>query len=268
MCMTRTQWYGLIVSLGKQNSMASALKPWTAEEEAVLYQWYETKGSDFCDAIIAQRTGCRRGNRNVMQKAWKMGIRYKGPRRGVFKPGHETFNKGKKMPAEVKAKVEKTMFKKGNLPHNTKSKGDDISIRIDNRGRKILHIRLGIGKWEYLSRHTWRSFYGEIPDGYCVAHKDGDTMNCRIENLELISRAETARRNYSRDKFLAWHSELMDEYVYRYQVRYRHLEGIDFETAKANGLIDIWRAEIQLKRKLLTVKKSNNNENRNKKSTR
>ena len=235
---------------------------WTADEEAILRQWYEQKGSDFCDTIIAQRMGWRRGNRNVMQKAWKLGLRYAGPRRGVFKPGHATFNKGKKMPAAVREKVAPTMFKKGAIPPNTRPKGDDISIRIDNLGRKIMHIRLGIGKWEYLSRHTWRSYYKEIPEGYVVTHKDGDTMNCRIENLELISRAENARRNYRRDKFMAWHHNLTDEYVHGYYRRYKKVE-IDLETARANGLIKIWRAEIQLTRQL---KKVNNNEQRNKKA--
>lgn len=237
---------------------------WTAAEKDILRQWYEQNGSDFCDTIIEKRLGWRRGGRNVMQKAWKMGLRYKGPKRGVFKKGHATFNKGKKMPAEVREKVKRTMFKKGNLPHNTKPAGHDIAIRTDNRGVKNLHIRLGLGKWEYLARHTWRSFYGEIPAGHIVTFKDGDTMNCRIENLQLMSRADNARRNYSRDKYTAWHNELTDEYVLWYQQRYRGAEGIDLETARANGLIDIWRAEIQLKRQL---KKVNNNEQRNKKTS-
>ena len=237
---------------------------WLEVEEDILRKWYEENGSDFCDKIILKLLGWNRGNRNVMQKAWKLGLRYAGPRRGVFRKGHETFNKGKKMPAEVRAKVAHTMFKKGNLPHNAKGKQDGtITLRRDNRNAPVYCIRLALGKWEYLSRHTWRQHHGEIPDGYLVIHKDGNPLNCDIDNLQLMSRGDNARRNYSPDKIRAWHQELTDDYVMQWQRRYRGVEGIDLETARANGLIDIWRSEIQLVRQLKKV--NNNNEQRNKK---
>ncbi|MDX5299359.1 MAG: HNH endonuclease, partial [Gammaproteobacteria bacterium] len=34
-----------------------------------------------------------------------------------------------------------------------------------------------------------------IPDGHIVVFRDGNRRNIKIENLELISRAENARRN-------------------------------------------------------------------------
>lgn len=240
---------------------------WLEVEEDILRKWYEDNGSDFCDKIILKLLGWRRGNRNVMQKALKLGLRYAGPRRGVFRKGHETFNKGKKMPADVRAKVAHTMFQKGHLPHNAKTTSDGcIRIRYDNRGIPVKYIRISLGKWEYLSRYVWRQHHGEIPKGHIVTHKDGDSMNCDISNLELISRADNARRNYRRDKYIAWHENLTDEYVLHWQRRYRDIGEMDIETARANGLIEIWRAEIQLKRKVLTVKKVNNNEHRNKKA--
>lgn len=246
--------------------MENAPIKWLEVEEDILRKWYERNGSDFCDTVIGELLGWKRGARNVMQKAWKLGLRYKGPRRGVFKKGLVPFNKGRKMPAEIYAQCAPTMFKKGQKPKNTKQADGTITIRYDNRGVAVPHIRISLGKWEYLARHTWREHRGEIPKGHIVIHKDGDSMNCDIDNLELISRADNARRNYSREKFMAWHNELTDEYVLWYQTRYKHAEGIDFETARANGLIEIWRAEIQLKRKVLTVKKVNNNEHRNKKA--
>lgn len=239
---------------------------WLEVEEDILRKWYEQNGSDFCDTVIFDLLGWRRGTRNVMQKAFKIGLRYKGPKRGIFKKGHPAFNKGRKMPAELYAKCAPTMFKKGQMPKNTREGDGAISIRYDNRGVPVKHIRVALGKWEYLARHVWREHNGEIPKGHIVVHKDGDSMNCDIGNLELISRADNARRNYSREKFVAWHNELTDEYVLWYQTRYKHAEGIDLETARANGLIEMWRSEIQLKRKILTVKKSNNNEHRNKKA--
>lgn len=228
---------------------------WLEVEEDVLRKYYTTGGSDYCDNIIFNLLGHRRGNRNVMQKAHKLGLHYEGPRRGVFKKGLVPFNKGKKMSRAMYKKCAPTMFKKGQLPKNTKEADGAITIRYDNRGVAVPHIRLSLGKWEYLARHVWRQANGEIPKGHIVIHKDGDSMNCEIDNLELISRADNARRNYSRDKFCAWHQELTDEYVLHWQKRYRGVENIDLETARANGLLEIWRAEIQVKRKLTSITK-------------
>lgn len=239
----------------KRNS-ADTAKPtnWMEVEEDILRKWYEQNGSDFCDTVINDLLGWRRGNRNVMMKAWKLGLRYKGQRRGVFKRGHDSFNKGKKMSAELYEKCAPTMFKKGQLPKNTREGDGAISIRHDNRGVPVKHIRVSLGKWVYLSRYNYEKYIGPIPHGHIVTHKDGDTMNCEPENLALMSRADNARRNYSRDKFRAWHQNLTDEYVFAHYVRYKKVTGMDIETARASGLIEIWHAEIQLKRKLKSVK--------------
>lgn len=234
---------------------------WLKVEEDILRKWYPDNGSDFCDRIIKKLLGWNRGTRNVMQKAWKLGLKYTGPRRGVFHKNQIPFNKGKKMPADIYRQCAPTMFKKGNLPHNAKETTDGcIRLRYDNRKTPVYFIRLELGKWEYLARHTWRQHHGEIPDGYIVTHKDGDSLNCDIDNLQLMSRADNARRNYSRDKFMAWHKELTDEYVLHWQRRYRNIGEIDLETARQNGLIEIWRSEIQLKRQLKSTKDGQRNQ--------
>lgn len=38
------------------------------------------------------------------------------------------------------------------------------------------------------------SHNGVIPNGYVVRFKNGNTIDCRIDNLELVSRAEHATR--------------------------------------------------------------------------
>jgi hypothetical protein len=106
---------------------------------------------------------------------------------GRFKSGHVPANKGKKMPKEVYDKAAPTMFKKGHLPHNTRKDGD-ISIRTDKTGRKYQVIRTELGKWEHLHRVIWNQQYGEIPKGMLIKFKDGDSMNCNIENLFITDR--------------------------------------------------------------------------------
>jgi hypothetical protein len=44
-------------------------------------------------------------------------------------------------------------------------------------------------------RHVWEQHKGPIPPKHVVAFKNGDRSNCAIENLELLSMAQNARRN-------------------------------------------------------------------------
>lgn len=85
----------------------------------------------------------------------------------------------------------KTSFKKGNKPHNWKPSG---SQRISKDG--YIEVKTGEpGKWEQLHVLSWLSKRGKIPNGYCVAFKNGDKSDVSIENLELISRNENLQIN-------------------------------------------------------------------------
>lgn len=123
----------------------------------------------------------------------ELGVQYR------FVKGQEPPNKGKKMPGIVYSKAEKTMFKKGNLPHNTRSDGE-ISIRKDKRGVPYRFIRISKGKWIPFSRYIYQIEIGDIPTGYVVKHKDGDTLNDSADNLKAISKRENAKENHNRDK--------------------------------------------------------------------
>jgi hypothetical protein len=43
--------------------------------------------------------------------------------------------------------------------------------------------------------HTWQQHNGPVPQGKIVCFKDHNTLNCSIENLMLLSRAENMQRN-------------------------------------------------------------------------
>lgn len=119
-------------------------------------------------------------------------------REGQIKKGNIPKNKGKKMPAEIYAKVSKTFFKKGHLPHNSAKKDGTIRLRVDQNayGKKYYkYIRLSLGNWVPYHRYRWELFRGPVPKGHCVTFKNGDTLDCRLKNLELISRAQNATRN-------------------------------------------------------------------------
>ena len=111
-----------------------------------------------------------------------------------FHKGQEPPTKGKKMPPDVYEKCKRTFFKKGCLPHNTKYDGAE-SIRTENTGRKYRWIRIRQGYWRPKHVLIWEEAHGPIQPGMVVYFKDGDSLNCSLDNLELIPRPELARRN-------------------------------------------------------------------------
>ncbi len=117
-----------------------------------------------------------------------------------FHKGEIPSNKGLRqeqyMSAEAIERTKRTRFKKGNLPHNTKY-DNAISIRMDSKGRSYKWFRIGLGKWIPFHRHIWEQANGRIPKGYNVQFKDGDPLNCAIENLYLISQADQLKNENS-----------------------------------------------------------------------
>jgi len=131
------------------------------------------------------------------------------PQTGKFYKGHTPWNKGIK---GLQIGGKETQFKTGNEPHNTKYDGC-ISIRVRKRtNTPYKFIRLAKGKWILLHRYTFECVNGNIPPKHVVSFRDGNTLNCDIDNLELISMKENVLRNHNRKKASesmkkAWNSE-------------------------------------------------------------
>ena len=65
-------------------------------------------------------------------------------------------------------------------------------------------------RWTYLSKVVWEAAHGALPAGWCLWHRNLNQIDCRLENLEAITRAERLRRNIAnnRDKCRAiWASQ-------------------------------------------------------------
>ncbi|HMG90741.1 MAG TPA: HNH endonuclease signature motif containing protein [Chryseolinea sp.] len=105
-----------------------------------------------------------------------------------FKPGQTSWNKGKSMRLSPA-----TEFKKGQLPHNTLYDGA-TSVRRDKTGRYYRYIRVAKAKWELLHRAVWASVHGPIPSNMIITFIDGDSLNCDISNLKMITHAEHMTR--------------------------------------------------------------------------
>ena len=185
-------------------------KPWTKEHDEYLKMYFP--GND-------TRKICRILHRSIAAvygRAQKLGLhkteeakrRYGGYLTGQegyshrFPKGHIPANKGKRMPREQYEKCRGTMFKKGQIPKNHKPVGT-ISIRTNSTKKEsYLHIKIAEpNKWELLHRYVWIREHGPIPRGMNVAFKDGNAGNCTLDNLELITRAETMRRNTIHNRY-------------------------------------------------------------------
>ena len=138
------------------------------------------------------KLGLKKSLSQIESTRWK-----KGDKIGVFyrfPKGNIPANKGKKMHESVRELLKPTMFKPGNKPHNTKPIGT-INVRKDKNGNPYQYIKISDGNWMLLNRHIWEQHNGKIPEGFRIHHKDGNVMNCVIENLEILSPEQAMKRN-------------------------------------------------------------------------
>ena len=112
-----------------------------------------------------------------------------------LKKGH-SLNKGKKREQYMSPEgiAHQHRWRKGNKPHTTLFDGA-ITTRLVSGEYKYKFIRIAEGEWVFLHRYIWEQEHGGIPDDYNVVFKDGNPLNCVLENLECISNAELGERN-------------------------------------------------------------------------
>lgn len=116
-----------------------------------------------------------------------------GTNGGRFPKGLVPHNKGKKMSPEVYEKAKATMFKKGQPPVNHREVGEE---RITKDG----YIEVKIAEpniWELKHRVVWEEHFGEIKKGECIIFLDRNPLNCDINNIRKITRAELVKYNQS-----------------------------------------------------------------------
>ena len=110
-----------------------------------------------------------------------------------FQKGSVPPNKGKKVSPEVYSKIQPTMFKKGRTPVNHRDVGAE---RVNVYG----YIEIKVSEpntWRLKHRVMWEEVNGAIPNGYNVQFKNHNPLDCRIENLYLISKAEQLAKENS-----------------------------------------------------------------------
>lgn len=195
-------------------------KVWTQEEIDILSRMYP----DHFAKEIAGVLG--RGVSSIYNKALQLGLECspeKIRRSGLmscnhpnnvsarFPKGHIPANKGKKMPPEVYSKVARTMFKKGQAPVNHRDVGSE-RVNVDG----YIEIKVAEpNRWRLKHRVIWEQEYGQIPRSHNVQFKNHNPLDCRIENLYLISKADQMAKENS---FYAKYPKELQEII--------HLKGV------------------------------------------
>lgn len=180
---------------------------WTSSEEARLRALYPDTPMHHM-VVIFERT-----DRQIYQKARSLGLRRSaeylaspasgrmlpGSTRGGatrFRPGLVPWNKGLKG-WQAGGRARQTQFKPGRLPHNHNPVGHERITRDGYLERKVTDT--GVTRRDYVAVHrlVWEQHHGPIPPGHVVVFRDAAPkhINITIDRLELIDRAELARRN-------------------------------------------------------------------------
>lgn len=106
---------------------------------------------------------------------------------GRFVKGQVPWSKGKHI--TPKGGMLRTMFKKGNRPHNWRPVGSE-RINVDG------YIEIKIeepNKWMLKHRWVWQQEHGEMPKGTMIIFKDGNKLNTDIGNLMMITNGINGR---------------------------------------------------------------------------
>lgn len=110
-------------------------------------------------------------------------------RTGRFPKGHKAWNsdlKGKGI-----CKPNRGCFKKGHLPQNHRPVGSE-RIDVD----RYLYVKTAEPNvWRMKHVLVWEEAHGPIPNGFILRFRDGNSLNCRIDNLELMNRSLHVRLN-------------------------------------------------------------------------
>ena len=110
-----------------------------------------------------------------------------------FEPGNKPHNAGVKG-WSAGGNCKKTQFKPGSRPHNYLPVGSERISKDGILQRKVTDTGK-VRDWVSVRVLLWREQYGDITKGSLVVFKSGSNRDIRIENLELITRAENMRRN-------------------------------------------------------------------------
>jgi hypothetical protein len=113
-----------------------------------------------------------------------------------YKKGNVPANKGMKRPGWAPGRMADTQFQRGHRPQTWERVGTEVVTYDGYRRLKVRDdLRPARRNWEYVHVRTWVAAHGPVPPHHAIVFRDGDRMNCTLQNLELVSRVELMRHN-------------------------------------------------------------------------
>lgn len=188
------------------------VQPWSARERKLLRKLYPDSSTAHLVEVF------KRSKDKIYAQAHKLGLsksasfhadaklsgRFdKLSRAGAafrYPKGHVPANKGLRRPGWSPGRMASTQFKKGRPAHESRNYLPIGTERINADGyleRKVTDDPriFPVRRWVGVHRLLWIAAKGPVPPKHFVVFKDGDRKNVVLENLELITMAECARRN-------------------------------------------------------------------------
>lgn len=182
--------------------------PWMASDLEVLRTLYP----DHPTAAIAARLG--RPVSRVYAKASHLGLHKSAAYLaspaahrldGVvgtasrFQKGQAPANKGLRRPGWHRGRMRETQFQKGVRQgvavHLYQPIGTERLSKEGYLQRKVNDDFPLQARWKAVHTLVWEAANGPVPKSYALVFKNGDKRDIRLDNLELLSRADLMRRN-------------------------------------------------------------------------
>lgn len=167
----------------------AALRLFTPEQEEFIRSNVKGIGNEELTNMVNERFGLNITKKQM--KRWKNNHHVSSGLTGRFEKGHVPDNKGKKMSKEQYEKCEKSMFRKGNIPHNHRQIGSE---RINVYGYTEVKVAEP-NKWRPKHQVIWEREHGAIPKQHVIIFADGNKQNFDLDNLICVSRKELIRLN-------------------------------------------------------------------------
>lgn len=148
-----------------------------------VYNAAERLGLNKSAEFMASPAACR------LRRGDQVGKAYRYPK------GHVPANKGKRRPGWSPGRMSETQFKKGQstniMPLGATRLIDGYLYRKTREIPNVPHTR----NWELEHYLIWAKVHGPVPTGHVLVFKDGNKAHIALDNLEVITRADLARRN-------------------------------------------------------------------------
>ena len=166
------------------------MKLLTQEQHEYLVSIVKGRTSNECTEMLNQKFNLSLKISQI--RAYKKNHNLTGDIDTRFKKGSVPLNKGCKVTSlEILERIRHTWFKKGQKARNHKPVGSE-RITVDG------YVEVKVAEpniWKLKHRLIWEEYHGELSKDMMISFINGDSTDCRIENLVVLNKQVNALFN-------------------------------------------------------------------------